>query len=231
MHRRWVLSAVLFVNLVAISIAVAVGVQRGNPVSEFDEGGFITILSVIQLLIISALSFSIWNARGGLRERPFWKSPAVIWGIIAVSFFFLAVDDLFLIHERTDLFIHRLLGVEATPVTDRLDDCFVGLYGLAGLAALIIHRNELRAFLASFPYFCAGFLLMFIMVVLDIATNGDQLLVALFGRRAADFLVVWLAVAEDAFKVLAEAFFITAFYAVWQQARAGAAVAYRRARA
>lgn len=220
---------VVLVNVVAIGVAIAIGIQRGDPVSEFDEDGFITMLSVAQLLIISALSFQIWRIRGGMGARPLWRSPSVIWGIIGLSFAFLAADDLFMVHERADRLIHRILNVEPTPLTHRLDDCFVGLYGLTGLAALVVHRDELRMHRGSFRYFAVGFFLMFTMVVLDLATNGDGVLVALFGRAAADFLVVWLAVAEDASKVLAEALFIVAFHVIWRQVRPGAALAYQRA--
>jgi hypothetical protein len=228
--RVWsVLVAALLGSVLAIAVAIAMGAHGGDVLSQFGEYRLVTFLSVVQLLIISALSCRIWWARRGMRERPFWRSRSVIWGVIAASFAFLAVDDLLMIHEQADQLIHQILRIEETPLTDRLDDCLVGLYGLVGMAALVIHRDELRAHRKSFPYFAMGFMLMFAMVALDMLTNRDDVLVALFDRAAADMLFVWLSVAEDAAKVLAEVFFIVAFYAIWRQVRPDAVPAYGRA--
>jgi hypothetical protein len=210
-------SLVFLGNLVAVSAALISYSDTG--VDHFDEGGFITKLSMLQLLALSWLAYKIFQARGGMRGRSLWQGAAKVWIIIALGFLFLTADERFRIHENIDFGIHDIFNLPETPLNDRLDDALVGLYGLAGIGLLFMYRKEFSICRASFPYFIGGFILLFTMVAFDMLTNRNDLLPLLFDHHRADVLEAWLSQAEDAAKVFAEAFFIGAFYAIWQKVR------------
>ncbi len=129
--KRIVCSVLLFETL-AVVIALALGVRQGNIVGPFKEGGLITWVSFLQLLLIAGLSWKVFTLHNGVLNRHGWRSPQMVWTIIAVGFVYLACDELTLIHETLDKLIHNFFMMRETALTDRLDDIIVGFYGLIG---------------------------------------------------------------------------------------------------
>lgn len=205
---------VLIWNSLAVIATVAIYEYTG--VNNFKENGFITIFSVIQLLVISWLAFKIFQARRVGRVRPFLSGSSAVWIIISVGFLFLAADDFFKIHEKIDHQIHRIFNITETPLTDSIDDVLIGLYGLIGIGVLIAYRNELKAYREARPFFTCGFIFMFFMVMLDILTNRRSTLQIFFDGDLSPFLHLWLSHLEDSLKIFAEAFFILAFYSIYR---------------
>jgi len=217
MTIRLVFFLVLILNMLAVSAGVII--CSYTDVDPFCEGGFITKLSVFQLLVIAWLSYKIFQARRVKRRHALWRDSSVVWLIVALGFLFLAVDDLFMIHEGIDGLIHAVFNMQETAFTDRIDDFLVGLYGLAGIGVFIICRDELNRYREAFPFFIFGFVLFFTMVSLDMLINRNDILPLIFDYAQVEVLNVWLTFAEDSLKVFAEAFFILAFYAILQKAK------------
>ena len=217
MAVRYFFCWVLFLNSLAVSVALMLYHYTGE--NHFEEGRFITLFSTFQLLTISGLSYRILQIRKVERRQSLWRAPSTVWGIISLGFLFLAADDFFKIHENIDRLIHTLFNLQETGLTDRIDDGLIGLYALVGIGVLIIYRNELKTYRKALPFFSSGFILLFITIALDLLTNRNDIFPLFFGPTQAAALYVWLSHAENSLQVFAEAFFIGAFYTIWQTAK------------
>ena len=200
-------------------MAVLIFNQTGH--NHFKEGGFITFVSALQLLIIARLAFSIFRLREESPEGSVWKKPAVIWKIIGIGFLFLAADEVFKIHEHLDDLIHFVFSMEETALSDRIDDIIVGLYGLVSIGLLVAYRAEVKTCVEHFSLFILGFVFLFIMVAFDIASNSNRndIIPYLFEPDHAAMLRRFVFYAEDSFKIFAEAMFLLGFYLARQKAR------------
>jgi hypothetical protein len=174
---------------------------------------------VLQLLTISLLSYSIFQTRRRTLGDFNWRSPFIVWLIISLGFFFLAMDDLFKIHESIDHRIHDLFNLKQTALTDRFDDMIVGLYGLIGIIFLCACREEIKRYRQVFPFLIYGFVLLFIMVGLDIVSNRVDILEKVVSRDLVSPLHTYLSVAEDSVKIFAGSFFLVGFYGALQLSR------------
>ncbi len=217
MAIRLVFFLVLLSNFLVVGAAIVI--YKNTGVNHFGEGGFITILSVLQLLVISSLSCNIFRIRKAANQQSLWKDSSAVWAIIALGFIFLAADDFFMIHETVDRLIHHVFNIQETGFTDRIDDVLVGLYGLAGVAVLMTYHKELKNFREAFPFFIIGFVFLFTMVLFDVLTNRKDILSVFFGHDYASIIYVWLFLAEDSLKVFAEAFFIIAFFLILKKSK------------
>jgi hypothetical protein len=203
---------ILVLILTSLVVVVAFTIHKQTGVNHFKEDGFVTIFSGLQLLHISIFVFQI-------NKHSEWKSSSAIWLIIAHGFLFLAADEIYLIHENIDIEIHRLFSIQETGLTDRIDDLLVGLYGLIGIGVLYAYRNELKMYREAFPFFIFGFVLVFIMVVLDIVTNRKDILQLIFEYPFVNTIHTFLSNAEDSLKIFAESFFFSGFYMILQMAK------------
>jgi len=213
MNIRFVFFLVLLLNSLAVVVALMIYSDTG--INNFNEGGFITQLSVFQLLMISWLSYKVFKARSVTRKGSFWRDSSVVWWVISLGFLYLAADELYEFHERIDRQIHNVFNLQQTGFTDRIDDLLVGLYGLVGIGVLIIYRNEWKIYKEARLFLICGFFLFFAMVQLDVLTNRKDILTLFFDMERAKFLNGLLRIIEDVFKVFSEGFFLLAFYLIW----------------
>jgi len=239
---------VIWLNLLVIISTVVISSPQGALEQQFDEGGFITYFSVIQLFVIAYMAYRVFKQRSkdyaveyatasetarsrtrNMQSIPTktnikpninpWKSQIAIWAIISFGFAFLALDDLWMIHERLDMAIHRVLQWEETGVSDRLDDLIVGLYGIVAIALLAIYRHELKRYKAVLPQVIAGFAILFVMVGIDVLANRDDIFLMLLSAEATEGIMSWIFVLEEGCKLLSEGFFMIAIYCCWQMAK------------
>ena len=204
----WVFS----LNFAAIILALIVHFQGGRD--PFGERGFITFLSVFQLLAIAWLARKILKLKIKAKP-PIQKSVKLFWRVICWGFIFLAADEFLSIHETTDMFIHDIFNLEETPVTDRIDDVIVGFYVLFGAGLVWLNRREITVHKRAFSFLKQGFLLTVVMVAIDAFSNDQGFLERFFLPSTADIIQHSLYQLEDSIKILIEAFFILAFYAVF----------------
>jgi hypothetical protein len=213
---RSILWWVLPLGMLLFWAPLALGVRPGRYSAD---SGPSAIISIIQLLVISVLAWQTY----GVRRRELGagrRSAACFWALMGFAFAFLAVDEAARIHENAALWIRRGLDLGETAFSSRLDDLIIAAYGVAGLAVLWRYRAELARFRPAWPLLAAGFVLLFAMVAMDLLTNRKDVIPHLvqdasLSRR----ILLWGAVAEEMFKVLAEGFFIGAFHACRELAR------------
>jgi hypothetical protein len=214
MTARRAITITVSANLTIIALAITLGlIPAGKPGRYFGEGRFTTVISCVQLLVTAFFSSRIFFARQAHAAKLASISAAWVWVVIAAGFVFLAADDAFQIHERLDHTIHRTLDMQETPWTDRLDDVIIALYGLIGLVILWLCRQEICYFSQIWRPLGGGFLCLFVSVVCDTISNDEEFLGWLFGNIAtAKTLRSWISVGDGAFTLLAEGFFLAAFY-------------------
>ncbi|MGD1897688.1 MAG: hypothetical protein ACFB16_12135 [Phormidesmis sp.] len=219
MNSKSTLFKVFWLNIVAIVGTVASSAPFEKVYRQFEDGGFITYFSVIQLFILSYFACKIFKERAQFFQHP-WKSPVAIWAIMSLGFSFLALDDLLMIHEWLDKVIHDVGQIEETAFTDRIDDLIIGLYGLLAIGGLVHYRKEIKKYRAALPNVAIGFILLFVTVVIDVVTNRDDIFRIFFSPGITEMLMSWMIVPEEGFKLLSEAFLIAAIHTCYGIAKA-----------
>jgi hypothetical protein len=124
--------------LAAVAILLWLGLAwHGNPHRYFREWTVGTYLSFVNLIASGAVAGLV-----ALRLHPL--PFARFWWIAAVGFAWVALDDLFLLHERIDFAVHARLGLDPhNPLTDHLDDVIVASYGVVALWLAYRYRVDL----------------------------------------------------------------------------------------
>ena len=217
---RQVLFVLLFLESVVIAIAIAKAITRDlSPAHYFGENGLVTDASCIQLAIASMLAFAtFWSVKHSHNSRLIKNSW--FWLVVSCGLVFLAFDDAYEIHEHLDLWLHRVLQVQQTDLTDLADDLIIGGYLLVFLVYVALKWRSLQIFKRSFTFFKIGFGMTVLMVILDMAGNNDYfILLVVEDLTKARLLEQWLGVLEDSLKIIAEGMFIVGIYQCWQIAR------------
>ena len=198
--------------MISIAIARAILLER-NPMRYFDDGGFISVLSIGQLLFIAYLCWRISILRSQQNSLlTGWKNPSTFWQVMTAGFIFLALDEGLQIHENIDKNLHKLLNLNPDGVTDILDDLIILMYVIIGLLFLWIFKKELRKFTSALRWFIIGFGFSFLTVALDLFTQKTYPLSLLIQNH--DKLIsiyTGFQVSEEIAKILAEGAFIVGF--------------------
>ena len=213
-RRRSVLKLVLLVDLAVILLALFIG---ETPKYYFvKEHSFVNYLSVLQLLVISFISFELYRCRR--RESLPGPLPVghTIWLLMAIGLLYLALDELFMFHENLDVFIHEQSSMEETGLSDKLDDIIVATYGLIGLIVLYRGRSEILRFKFALPYLGSAFGLLFFSLIFDVLTNGEELKEFLGGGQFACVIIDCFFVIEEVLELFAQVFLIAGFYGFWE---------------
>jgi hypothetical protein len=219
-------------GIALLSVAVAL-MLRLRPDALFGEGMFVSVLSAMQIIAIACVSLWIFQMRAGEGETRLPRGLAGradvaaasragyrLWLLASVGFLWLACDEALAIHEWIDHRIHHVLSLRESPWTDRLDDLIVLSYGVIGLSAMWRWRNELALFRRVRHLFIAAFALFFIMVGLDLLTNGYDVDISQLPQRARLEMLAGLShVCEDTCKLMGESAFLAAFLAAAEVAR------------
>ena len=218
---RQILLILLFLETLFIIIAIAKAIDRDlSPAHYFGENRLITDVSCVQLLIAAVLSL-ITFCYVKFSSNPELKKNGWFWLIVSFGLVFLAFDDAYEIHEYIDFWLHSVLNIQQTDLTDLADDLIVGGYALIFLAYVAFKWNTIQIFRSSFRLFQMGFILTAIMIVLDILSNNDYFISLIIDRAiAAKLTEQWLSVIEDSAKIFAEGMFIAGIYQCWHTARA-----------
>ena len=208
------LLSLVSLDLLAVLLALGLGFAlHQSPTAYTGEGDPITWLSFVHLLVISGIAGGVFYCRTGGRLREVWRNPAFVWLLIALGFLFLALDEVARIHESLDRFVHRVLQLQETGLTDRLDDAIVLGYGFIGASVLYVYRCELVQYRAALSLVMCGFVLFVLMGVLDALVNRpDVFLFMGIGQEGSESLGKWLGGVEEGLKILAEAAFLGAAY-------------------
>lgn len=202
--------SLLVVELVVICLSILVGKLHGDILWPVREGGFVTWVSFVQLLVLSLLASLILVLRYRTTGRLI---DHLIWGLAAFGFVILSLDEILMWHERFDVFLHGFFGIEETAFTDRLDDIIVGAYGFIGVLALYLWRREISQYGQVNLLLISGFAVFLAMVLLDITLNRYDVIPWLVGEGfLAQRLHEWGKILEESMKLIAEGVFISALY-------------------
>ena len=205
----------LTVPLAIAAVTVAVG---DYPAEQFDEGGVGTWASCAFLLASAAAAFDTWRAR---RDPKRFFTSAVLWLLIELAFFYLALDETFSWHEKLDRFVHRkVLHVEATETTKRMDDWIIGVYGLLALGVLYRFRDEILRVPGLVRVFALAMAFLALQVALD-GLNHPDFIRSFHDRSQRRRARTWLPVAEETTKLVAEGVFLVGFLRAREYARGG----------
>lgn len=209
---KQLLYVVVFIESLAITLAIGKALMSQKPsYTYFNEKGFITSLSCLQLAIAGVLSLIIYQTVKSSANLELNKS-ALLWLIIGLGLLFLALDDRLEIHEQIDFFLHDLFAIEETNITDLADDLIVGLYLLIFFGCIFWQRKIIALFKSSYKWFLIGFALTIVMIVLDLMSNND-LFTSRFIDPSQDVMFrEWISVIEDSAKIFAEGMFIVGIY-------------------
>lgn len=114
----------------------------------------------------------------------------------------LGLDDLFLVHESVDYWIHRLLSMNARhPVTRHLDDLIVAGYGVPALWLAYRYRADLAP-------------LRWMVLILGAAAP-------LFAAMVVFDVLDWSKTVEESLKLFAGTVIFIGFYAARLQLKSG----------
>jgi hypothetical protein len=145
-------------------VLLALGaIQHGRAARHFSEGEVGTYASAA--LLIAAAAVAMRTSRR-LAGHPWAKS----WLVAGAGFLFLAADELTLIHEGADKWIHARLGwPDDHPVTDHLDDAIIVLYGVAAAVWAFRSRERLLRLRWATCLLSAAVAVFVIMLVVDVS--------------------------------------------------------------
>lgn len=191
--------------------------------AQFGEWAFITYVSTALLIVIAGLMVTMTWVRARQLQGSALNQRLVclVWAMLAGGFLFLAVDELFSLHEQMDEWIHHFFHLRETPLTDRIDDAIVGCYGLFGLWFLSRYRGELRRLRSVWGTLRMAFLLLFMMVGMDLLTNswvtGGSIKTA---SVPVETLATVGSIVEETLKLSSETMFLLAFLSLVSISRA-----------
>lgn len=210
------------IDLLAIAIAVSRAIiLNRNPMRYFGEGGFITWISTLQLLIIAILCWKISTFRNSqLKSAPLKKRPVIFWRITALGMFFFTLDETLKIHENLDRSILKAFGIAETSFSTRLDDFIILFYAITGLLFIYWYRQELKHFIASSFWFKWAVFFSFLTIFLDMFGHNRETF-APFANNLDELnhLHHWVSTVEEIPKILAGGAFIVTFYSCLQIAK------------
>ncbi|WP_439183592.1 hypothetical protein [Carboxylicivirga taeanensis] len=204
------LSIFLFCHLISslfILFVIFSGIYKLNVSTEFEEYGLGTDYSVLLLLIVALITSAIYFI-----QHNYASSSSLLWLLISIGFVFLAMDEQFMIHEKMDHFIHHVLQIQETSLSDRIDDVIILLYGVIGLVTLAKFRHQLLNCKPGLLVLILGGALLAASVVLDIVTNDDTLAQLVSTNQDKLHAIHHLGtITEEVCKIFSETCFIAAF--------------------
>lgn len=192
--HAWRLTRNVWLFMIVLCVALGAALPPHNPAKMFDEYRPFTIYTVVLLGTCAVVCAQCARlAISGGRSA---------WTLMAIGFFFLALDDLTQIHERLDKVINRAVGLDPkAKLPDLIDAGIVVLYGLVGVVVLYLHRREffkLSGFTVGIIKAAGACVAMVILDVLGDLVDGE-------------YAKVVLGILEDSFEALAVSLFFWTF--------------------
>jgi len=199
---------------IAITISLSLNISPATYFNEVDNSGYLTYFSFLQLLIAAFLSLKIFNI---YKREQQSRHISLFWLIICVGLFYLALDDMFGIHEELDSWIHNIFKLQETEFSDLIDDLIVGGYLLISLIYVASKRQIIKLYQHSFVFFQVGFFASAIMFILDTVSN-NTLFISIVINNPEHILLTqqWISVVEDSVKLFAEGMFIVGLYSIYR---------------
>ena len=180
---------------------------RDHPTFWFEEHNTLTSYSAALLYTGSLVCFlnclAIRQLRSlgmsSLREFKFWA-------LGSFGFFYLMVDEYFVLHEGIGrFFTYRLLHLHHSGHNDRLDAFVIGTYGAIGLILVVRHWKYLASVQWFFGFLTMGAVMAIASLVFDLGEDGVANLYFEDGAKIianASFLLACIAAAHGNYRQL-----------------------------
>lgn len=185
--------AVLLFNAVLLTNCIISGLRKQDMFYYFGEEKSVTFFSA---LFLGAIFFICLFIRYAKRLESKAKPLVDFWLLSAVGFFYLMLDEFFMIHEGMDHVILLSLGFNARAYN--FDGYILGTFGLIGLYIWYRSRHEIALhkdfiILAGFAFACfAG------MIFCDVMDRSSTI----------------FKVTEESFKLVGVSYFLAAYSCV-----------------
>ncbi|MGB6298870.1 MAG: hypothetical protein WBF90_22195 [Rivularia sp. (in: cyanobacteria)] len=217
--KKFILSTIVLEVLVIGSALLRAFLLNVNPKRYFDDQGYVSWFSFLQILFAAFLAWKVYKSRKSdvvINDSNKSKSYN-LWAIISFGFLFLGLDEILKIHENVDFFIHDFFQIQETANTDRIDSLIVLIYALFGVGILYWAKSELSKFSQAFPLFGLAISLTFAMIFLDLLTDTTDFFDWLITNDSISYIVYRsLGILEECCKIFAEGMFIIAIYCCLQ---------------
>lgn len=181
------------VSLYLFGAAVIAGHNKETPLYYFQERQFFTFFSALILAFTSLISIQI---SGLIRQMDQDGNFANFWNISAAGFFYLCLDEFFIIHEGMDRAILKGFGLNAQLYN--FDGWILGMFGVLGFFVFWGCRKQV----SQFPEFLRLFVTA--VVFFGCMVLSDEFL---------DFSYP-IQLSEEIFKILGVTFFLAAYMSV-----------------
>ncbi len=184
---RYLIIILLF-NFLLITFSIIDGVKREDLSLRFQERQAVTFFSSLLLGLSGLISLVIYLLK---RKIPSSSRSVQFWLICSLGFFYLCLDEYFMIHEGLDnlvIFLFKYSGAKSY-----WDFLPLVLFGLIGIGVCLFYRKELLGHKEIFPFLFLGGLSF-------LGTVTFHILYPLYNN---DILIV----VEESFKILGVSFF------------------------
>src|SRR5262245_15324298 len=131
---------VLIFNALLLTGSICLGLHKGDMDRYFQEGETVTFFSALFLAMTSLTAFFCSSLHMRL-DKASWFN---FWSISCAGFFYLMLDENFMIHEGMDRAILRSLGRPENAYN--FDGWILGGMGCVGLILIWRNRKELMRY-------------------------------------------------------------------------------------
>ena len=181
---------VLLFNIIFVTNMVIGGSLKNDIYRYFQEKEAVTFLSALMLGLTSLCALTSALIRRRLDPK---KRVLTFWALSAFGFFFLSMDEYFMMHEGMDTPLLLLLGKD--PQVDHLDGLVFLILGAIAVLTGYKARKEISPYKDFIILFALGFICLGGMITFDILDQNSKV----------------IKVIEESFKITGVTFFFTAY--------------------
>lgn len=139
----------------------------------------LTLLSFIQMIFISFFTLNIFFLRAKISSFSY-----ILWALISLGFFYLALDEIFRMHD----FINQIIFRDSAKLS-------VLMYATVGVFIFFLFKKEILRFKSSLLFLLSGGFFVLLSIFLDLTSRNP-----------------WSQVCEESFEVFAGTLFLIGFY-------------------
>lgn len=210
----------------SVVIVLLIAWTTGPFFYHFADGRLVDLYSFFQLLLTAFVSFFACRILEKKHSLKWYENPSARpFFVSAVGFLFLWFDDFLSIHENIDKFIHLILRIKETALTDHIDDFIILAYGIIAAFFIKDFIREFRRHPYMMRFIFSGLFLFFTMFCLDFLTNNIEtfsyFLFKDFLLDDAIHIQNIFKMLEESFELLGEAYFLSAFVAAFIDIKTG----------
>ena len=156
------IGAVVLFNALILTNSILAGIRKDDITFYFQERIGVTFFSALILGCTAVVCFILSRLYRLLDE----KNPFInFWLFSAIGFFYLCMDEYFMIHEGMDRAILKLLGQD--PRLYNFDGWILAFFGVIGVWLFFKYARELLQYKGFLVHFWLGVFFFSLMVLFD----------------------------------------------------------------